>query len=344
MLNLIPTTKRRCGHATSSVVSLVMPRIYLPFASMINPFSAELEMHLATFFSEIEIGAAERLNNWRSCRYDQLVARMYPSAASPFLMPTSEAVIWLFLLDDFLDPGGPGDDRETANRLIDSLGAVLTGADVTPTDDPLLRILARLRTNLLPRVSATWWERFSEDVITHALSIRDELNDRALGESPELTSYLARRRISSGWMMLIDLVELNEAYELPEAVRRCAEHAELVASSAEVASTINDILSLSKEINRGEFHNIVLILQKSVQCSLQEAISLACERVSIRLEEYQQARAGFLARFNEEQLLLAEREAIARYVAGLENLMRGSLDWSTETGRYLASDSGGDIS
>jgi 5-epi-alpha-selinene synthase len=338
-LKLFPANKRPCEHEASRVGSFVTPRIDLPFASTINPFSAELEVHIATFLSEIGIGAAGRRNNWCSGRYDQLVARMYPTAPLPLLMATSEAVLWLFLYDDFLDPGGPGDDRVTASQIMDNLRAVLEGACAPRPEEPVFRCLARVRTNLLPMVSPTWWKRYSEDVLTHALSIRDELNERMLGESPELSSYLARRRISSGWIILTDFVELNEAFELPEVVQRCAEHTELIASSAEVASTINDILSLRKEINRGELHNIVLILQKSAQCSLEEAISLACARVKLRLEGYHSVRASFLARFDGPEFSPAEREGIEHYVTGLENLMRGSLDWSTKTSRYAASDS-----
>jgi 5-epi-alpha-selinene synthase len=90
----------------------------------------------------------------------------------------------------------------------------------------------------------------------------------------------------------------------------------------------NDIISLDKEMKRGDVHNLVLALRCEHQLVLQEAIDHAGElhdaevRAFIDLEP---RLPSFGAAVDAE---------LARYVVILRSWMRGNLDWSHASGRY----------
>ena len=104
-------------------------------------------------------------------------------------------------------------------------------------------------------------------------------------------------------------------------------------AAADVACAINDLLSLNKERQAGEQHNLVLVLQREFNCDLTEAIAQTHAWIDARLNAYLAARVRLLEAH-------AQVSGIESYVQGIENLMRGSVDWSMETSRYRPASDG----
>lgn len=315
--------------------SPVPPVPVLPFPSRINPYTADLAGPLLRWAKEEAALPESAVAAWKAARFDVLVGRMYPFADRDLLPEIGQAVLWLFLYDDHLDPGRPGADPGHAGRSARRAAQILTKpSSARPPSDPLLLSLWDVSRKLRERGGDPWWRRCAKDLTDFLDSMRSEVSARAEHRSPDLRSYLLARRRTSGWMLLADLVELCTGH-LSERARRTELHTQLRESSADVACAVNDLLSLEKEVATGELHNQVLIRQRLHSCDRPTAQTLTLRWMNARLEDYFRVRDRFQrCRRDGVRPTRAAQSAGTPYTDGLESLMRGSLDWSRETGRY----------
>ncbi|MGW0998423.1 terpene synthase family protein [Streptomyces sp. NPDC002520] len=276
------------------------------------------------------VGAA----HWSGGRYARLVARMYPDAPLDRLGLVCDAVLWLFLYDDHLRPGDdPENDQSRARRLA-AVTAQVVGGLLDERPEPPLGALWDLRGPLLEMGGAKWWRRCAEDLCAFADSLYEEARSRAAQALPGMDAYVALRRRTSGWGLLTDLVEFAADAPLPAFLLQSPEYEEMRWAAGDVACAVNDILSLRKELAEGECHNLVLILQNRSGSERAETNREIERWIAARLTDYHNARDGFLARCDRGPLQAEQRPVALAYIRGLEHLMRGSLDWSLESGRY----------
>jgi hypothetical protein len=301
----------------------------LPFPSRINPATPELERHLEHQAASLKLFDAQSLARWRRAGFHRLAGRMYPHATPSRLAAISEVVLWLFIVDDQFDPGMPGSEDSYCAELAQKAGAILAGHErADACQDPLLECASRFRTQISPMMSLRWWNRFATHLLQFLESVLREATVHAMGATPNRQTYLARRQFTSGWHVLAALLELEAELDLPpDDVLDSEQHTACCTAAADVACAINDLLSLGKELAAGEKHNLVLVLQREHGCSIAEAAEQTRAWIDARLNDYFAARTAFTSRH-------ADVAVVDRYVQGLENLMRGSLDWSLESGRY----------
>lgn len=222
----------------------------------------------------------------------------------------------------------PGSLAGNQHNFGEKVAAVLSGRAVECSAlDPLLDCLRRFFEQSGKLSKSIWWRRFSDDLCRFAGSIHREALIHASGEIPDLSTYLDRRISTLGWHCLVDLIELEQEIELPGEIVQSTEHAACSRAAADVVCGINDLLSLDKELAAGERHNMVLVLRHEYGCGLEEAKLRTRDWIHARLADYQMAHQKFLGRYGADQSLV-------RYAHGFGNLMRGSLDWSLESGRY----------
>jgi Terpene synthase family 2, C-terminal metal binding len=312
----------------SSPLQSVCPQITLPFPVRINPFSTSLGDCLTRSATAAGVLSPSMGVEWSAARYERLVARMYPFAPLSTLTLVGEAVLWLFLLDDHLDPGGAGSDPDHAWQVVRRAMQVLDGCE-QPAEPVVLLWLWRWRERVVCRAPSEWWRHCVKDLIEFAESLYHETSARSRGWLPGMGEYLEARRWTSGWVVLTDLIEFAGNTVLPADVRDSTQYAHMRWAAGDVACAVNDLFSLRKEIKAGEIHNLVLVLQRSEQCTLSDAVDRTIEWMTTRLGDYFQAREEFLAQDSP-----TKQDFLMRHVVGIESLMRGSLDWSVETGRY----------
>ncbi|MFC7308934.1 hypothetical protein ACFQVC_32590 [Streptomyces monticola] len=309
-----------------------MPQLTLPFPSRINPHTEHLTHHLEEWAHRWCGAGSSGPASWRAARFEQLVGRMFPTPAPALFELMGEAVVWLFLYDDALDPGGPGDDPDYAGHLTAQLRPVLDGHCAVAPADPLLGSVWWLRHRLLPLVGAAGWRLLAEELHGFSDAMRREVLARTAGRTPTPAEYLAARHATSGWHILTTLVELGAGPVLPDTVRGGEAYRSVRAAAGDVACTVNDLLSLDKERAAGEAHNLVFALLHHEQCDLPAAVGLAHGWLDARLDDYLAARTRLLAAGPGPAR--PEVSTLALQVSGFEALMRGSLDWSLATGRY----------
>ncbi|MFF1697883.1 hypothetical protein ACFVXC_30400 [Streptomyces sp. NPDC058257] len=308
----------------------VIPPLNLPFPSRLNPHTGDLARHLDQWATEWAALPPSALPAWRAARFERLVGRMYPTARPPLLGLTGEAVLWLFLYDDHLDPGCPGDDTHYAEQALLQVRRILDGRCATPPDDPLTACVWWLRHRLLPLIGTDRWAYVSRELDGFADAMRNEVAIRSQGRTPEPEEYLAARHRTSGWHILTAFAELHAGATFPDSLRSSTTHRALVATAGDVACTINDLLSLRKEAAAGERHNLVLAIGHRDKCDLPAAVGITHRWLRTRVDDYLRARADLLSQFGG----FTDPGALARYASGIEALMTGSLSWSHETGRY----------
>jgi 5-epi-alpha-selinene synthase len=138
------------------------------------------------------------------------------------------------------------------------------------------------------------------------------------------------RPFTGGLYTYITLLEVTDQIILPPSVLAHPVVRRLTEMAATIVCWINDLISLGKELRQGDIHNLVLILQHQYELSLQAAIYRA-----VALHDAQ-VRA-FLDQEMELPAFGPEVDAaLARYISSLHCWMRGSLDWSYTSGRYLS--------
>lgn len=318
-----------------------VPPIELPFPHRLNPHTEALADSLWRWVRGTGALAPTTEATWSAIRYDWLMGCMYPTAPLRSLEAIGQVVLWLFLYDDHLDPGGAADDPRRALDLAHGVARLLRETSAPRPDDPVLVLLWRWCADFQGKALGGWWRRCAVDLAQCATGIAQEVAMRSAGVVPDARTYLTHRRVTVGWGLLTDLIEFADGAELPDRVRRPADFQRLRWSAGDITCAINDLLSLGKELRAGESHNLVLVLHRTEGCDLPTAVDRVHRWLTRRLGDYLSLRDRL-----RRTCPPADRVALDRYAEGLECLMRGVVDWCSESGRYrraLAFPGGGDL-
>lgn len=308
-----------------------MHELQPPFPAAVNPREPEIARHLATRAREISIADRELAAEVRKARLERVISRMYPTAGPRALLSVADLVVWTVLIDDYLDPHRPDQPPSHVDRVQASIEAVLAGHGATNHHGLLDGWLASALRSLEGPDDA-WRSQLVEHLREYTASLCTEARAHASGDMPSITEYLLRRRDTGAWPALVDLVELQPGAALPNDCRRAEATKRMWTHAGEAFCAINDILSLSRELARGEYHNLVLLIQHHDACTLPNAVDRVRAYIADRTNEYLKSKTIFfdhMTRLGPQMCSTGER-----YTVGLEHLLRGSYDWSVDTGRY----------
>jgi hypothetical protein len=264
------------------------------------------------------------MRHWREARFESLLARMYPTLPVPTLLTAAQTTMWLFLVDGHLDPGAAGGDpRHSA--LFAARVAVLTPDAAPAVADPLVRNAWELST--ATAVPAGRRGAFVGHLREFAWAMHLEVADRARGHTPSVDEYLTARAVTSGWDLLADFAEAS----CPADILALPEYQVLRHIGGEITFTVNDIISLPKEIESDEYHNLVLLRMRADGGPLGTALARVDDWLGGLVDEYLAATAALRATCAARGVAAT---AVHDCIAALAAVVRGTLDWSLETGRY----------
>lgn len=304
-----------------------------PFPAAVNPREPLVAQHLATRAQQVSTADRELAAELRKARFERLISRMYPTAEPRALCGIADIVVWTFLLDDHLDLHRTGHTPGHVDHVQADIEAVLEQHDTTNHQGLLDGWLASTLRSLEAPDDA-WRTRLVEHLRAFTVSQCTEARAHAFGIMPSVAEYLLQRRETSGWSVLVDLLELQPGTALPNSLRSANTTERMSTYAGEAASAINDILSLPKELARGEHHNLVLLIQHHDACTLPNAVDRVHTYITERTSEYLKSRTKFHdhAAYSSSHMYSTGE----RFTTGLEHLIRGSYDWSIDTGRYAA--------
>ncbi|MFF4346005.1 hypothetical protein [Streptomyces sp. NPDC001530] len=259
-------------------------------------------------------GARERLSG---ARVGDLIARSYPGLRTDRAATLAGWFAWLFVIDDYHDRSEDlaRNDQEERTRLS--------------------RGLAHLWHGVAPRQSSWWRTRFLSHVGDFLTAFRYEDINRRKGCVPSLGAYMQLRRASGGITPCLDLLEYATGLEVPPALHDTGMLRTMFDNAADVVVWVNDVVSLKKELAMGETNNGVLVVQRELDLSLQEAVRHVYGRVARDIREFLEAERELRrACAYGAEVSDGERAALLSLIIGMKAWMRGNLDWSTRAERY----------
>jgi len=296
-----------------------------------SPFFDQVQqttMAWADHFNLVRSGRAhERLNR---LQYGSFMARAYPTASEPSLRLFADWNTWLFLLDDEFDERAFGRQPDRLAQLHARLLAILRGARPSADDDTRYHALHDLTKRFDAAAPAGWMRRFIDCVeATFAASVWEAHNRKQL-RTPGEAEYLDMRPFTSAVYCFLCFIEIAEQLSLPSNVRRSAPIRALSHMTNNAISWFNDLISYPKEIARGDVHNLVYIVHRERNISVEDAAAYVVYKHNAEVEAFQHASVA---------LRCCGDPGAQKYVAGLQAWIRANVDWSIATARYRPADS-----
>jgi hypothetical protein len=252
----------------------------------------------------------------------------------PVLALAADLNSWFHVYDDQFELAEVGSDPELARRMADKFRAVLDGAPPDTPAGPILLGLADIRDRMRLHASGRWWRRFATHLQDCFETAQWEVDNRTRGRIPDPDSYVKHKLNIAYVPPSFDLIELAEQFEVPEEIRATAAYRTLVHEAGHVVVCTNDLIGLRRELLQGEFHNLVIVYWNALGCTLQEAVEMVDRKISERIGVFEAAKADLHRAFEDLGTDQHRRHGTLRCVTGLENWMRGYLDWAKETRRF----------
>lgn len=311
------------------------PLLFSPFPSTISPLRDTVQAHVEEWAQAFHLVTGEvALKRFRAAKFGWLAARTFPQAAHDELLLVADWNVWLFMLDDQCDESGIGREPERLRQVFAAFTHALADPEAPFAPGPLANSLRDVWRRIRERSTAVWQSRFRSDVQNYFDACVWEASNRKRGVFPTVQDYIPMRQFTGGLITDIDLIDLTEHIDLPAEAREHPVIARMATLANNVVCWSNDIVSVSKELQRGDVHNLVLVIQHERECALQEAMSRAGAMHDRQVEEFLELERqvpDWGAPINED---------MRKYLGVLRSWMRGNMDWAHETGRYTPTGAG----
>ena len=337
---------RKRGHeviqeiASTTASTVVANRPLLSLSDLCLPWPATIENPIAPAAIEATRDTAGRLGLVREdfdlerfYAFASSATYFYPNAELDQMIACSDWCAWLFFLDDLYDEDAQASwDTASARRLMATCLASLSGAAPPRSAPPLARFAWEIRQRLLRLAVAgkRWLRRFTASVEDYLIKGVLPANAHwAKGLVPAFGHYLEQREYDSAVHTCIDLIELAAGLSIPATVHTAEPLPTMRRLCVRALAYANDLMSYEKEVLRhGNPNNLVHVLMTHRSIPFDHAVNDAVALINRYVRD----------------LVALERQipshgrpvdaVVARYVAGMGQLLRGNFDWSLATGRY----------
>src|SRR5262249_18972789 len=276
-LNHNQTMARNSKSKPNVIANFVLPSLYCPFPSAVNPHAEAAERHTLAWAERFGIITPGAYRRFCASNFGSFAARVYPTAPPEELLIASDWSTWLFLKDDQTDEGELGQRPEELTALHARFLAALEGARVNSYDAPLTHALAELGQRLRRKTTADQMRFFIRAVRDYLATSELETAHRSAGLVPGVIDYIHQRQFGGAVYTAFALIEICERMEVPS----CGGGNHLVRRLARISNNIicwgNDLFSLEKELRHGDPANLVVALRAEYELTLQTAVSRAAE-------------------------------------------------------------------
>ncbi|MEU5050368.1 hypothetical protein [Streptomyces sp. NPDC021096] len=325
--------KRRC-----IISSFTLPQFYNPFPSRLSPELMTAADESLRWAQDMELVASPSAQErFESALYGEFAARTYPDAPTDRLVVAAKWCAWLFLFDDHFDDCYLGRSKSDAEAVLPNLLRCLASPEIEPLipGNPLEAALLDLWPQTATRMSPSWRGRFKRHMHDYLMSYFWEISNRSRRHTPDLVMYIDMRRDTGATWIGFDLIPYTEGLEVPTWLNDSLLLRTMELAAIDVICISNDILSHEKEMARGEVNNIVHVAQQLTGGEIQQSVNLVNAIQNSRIRLFLDHKEQIPAWLEESEASPATRQAVERYIVGLESWIRGNLDWSLRTARYL---------
>ena len=326
--------------------SFELPEFYTPYPARCNPHLDRARAHSKAWARSMKMIDVPQHGTliWTEGDLDAhdyalLCAYTHPDTTAELLDLITDWYVWVFYFDDhFLELFKRSRDLDGARAYLDALRTFMPadGQISEKPSNPVEAGLADLWSRTVPDRSDDWRDRFSEST--------SNLLDESLWELANINSdrvanpieYVEMRRKVGGAPWSANLIEHACDAEVPAVIAASRPMQVLRDTFADAVHLRNDLFSYQREVHdEGELSNGVLVLERFLGCTAQQAADRVNDLLTSRLQQFEHTA------FTELPALLDERgiDPLARtqvglYVKGLQDWQSGGHEWHLQSSRY----------
>ncbi|MET9803091.1 terpene synthase family protein [Streptomyces sp. NPDC006368] len=322
----------------------VLPDFYVPYPARLNPHLEAARVHTKGWARRM--GMLEGSGIWEehdleSHDYALLCSYTHPDCDADALSLITDWYVWVFFFDDhFLEVFKRTQDLAGGKEYLDRLPAFMPmdlAQGMPEPTNPVEAGLADLWTRTVPSMSSAWRTRFAEateHLLNESLWELANINEGRIANPVE---YIEMRRKVGGAPWSAGLVEYAAGAEVPEPVAASRALLVLRDTFSDAVHLRNDLFSYQREVeDEGENSNGVLVLEKFLGCSTQEAAEAVNDLLTSRLQQFENtALTEVPALCVEKGLTAQECAAVAAYAKGLQDWQSGGHEWHMRSSRYM---------
>jgi Terpene synthase family 2, C-terminal metal binding len=310
---------------------IVIPDIYCPFQSLISPYLEQVREHALDWAKRFRLIQGEAgMHYYRAIDLSEFICRIYPKASLEELLVLGDYYIWGFIYDDLYDDERFSTRPEAMDALYKHLLVILqTPSLVTPQGsfaEATADLFQRMRL-LIP--SSYLQKRFVQDNSDWLVAEREDAIRHADQHVVDVQTCLDSRIKSTAALAAIDIIEIVEHIEIPAEIYESQPFQSILATTAHILASTNDIYSLQKELSLDDVNNVVVVVQRDRACSLQEAMNQACALIEMKIRSFQE-QAQHFPTYHKAQI----DQGIQTFLTDLGLMISGNLDWHRASTRY----------
>lgn len=321
-----------------------LPAFYMAHPARLNSHVEEAREHSRKWARDM--GMLEGSGVWEQRDLDAhdyalLCAYTHPDCDGPALSLVTDWYVWVFFFDDhFLELFKRTQDREGGKAYLDRLPAFMPMDLSTPVPEPTNPVeagLADLWARTVPYMSRDWRKRFAESTENLLNESLWELSNINEGRVANPVEYIEMRRKVGGAPWSAGLVEYATGAEVPPAVAGSRPLRVLKETFSDAVHLRNDLFSYQREIeDEGELSNGVLVLEKFLHCTTQEAADAVNDLLTSRMQQFENTALTELAPlFARTGLPPKECADVLAYTKGLQDWQSGGHEWHMVSSRYM---------
>ncbi|MFI6386171.1 hypothetical protein [Nonomuraea sp. NPDC050540] len=320
---------RTSAQATTNP-SLRIPILQCPFESEVNPYVVEAsEDSFAWLLESGMLNEPDMLERYKSARFGWLTARAYPLVDRDMLKLLMDWCIWLFAFDDgFCESENLSRHTALIARALPEMFRVLHDIE---SDEPVTNVFAKSLQGLKERIAEhaerDQLDRWSTATKEYIFAQVWEAANRESNVVPSPEDYVFMRRRTGAMYPVYALIDIAGGRRLtPDEwhhpdIRALTEHAN------DLVVWDNDLFSYAKEKKHDKArHNLVNVLITHRGYSLQEALDEVATMHDRAVAEMVRLR-GSVDTWG--------TRAVRAYVQGLEHWVRGHIEYSLGSARYV---------
>ncbi|WP_449343247.1 family 2 encapsulin nanocompartment cargo protein terpene cyclase [Streptomyces silvisoli] len=316
----------------------------MPYPARLNPQLEEARAHSKKWARDM--GMLEGSGIWEerdldSHDYALLCSYTHPDCDGPELSLVTDWYVWVFFFDDhFLEVFKRSGDREGGKAYLDRLPAFMpmdpTAATPVPTN-PVEAGLIDLWRRTVPTMSMDWRARFAESTENLLNESLWELSNINAGRVPNPVEYIEMRRKVGGAPWSAGLVEHAVGAEVPAVIAESRPMRVLKETFSDGVHLRNDLFSYQRETEEeGELSNGVLVLEKFLNCTTQQAADAVNDLLTSRLQQFESTTLTELPPlFAEKGIDPQSCAGVLAYVKGLQDWQSGGHEWHMRSSRYM---------
>ncbi len=298
-------------------------------------------------FNEQALIANEATNDWRAkfkliakeailekflkAKFMNLTAGAYPNCSLERLIPIAQWIVFLYLNDDDVENR---DSKSILSLNEKNMKILKNESQLAKDDEPITCALNDLMRRIEKIVNQNWIKRFLVSAEQHFQSTVWEATNREAGiEIPNYDEYIEQRMYTSAVYTVLPLIELAEQINIPEDIME--EYLlEFNLCANRIISWSNDIKSCPKEFDQKFKNNLIFVIKRHFNCSLDEAIKRSIDTHNKDVEHFEKLKEKLYAKLEIDSRLKPHSEHIRKYVEGIRYWLGSHYDFAFKSDRY----------